>query len=80
MITKVFFILALIILQNILLINSALTAQKYIEVDKIVAIVETQTITNSDLNKKKRRQERHYHNKTKIYHLKKKLQNYLSIN
>jgi len=54
MIIKVFFILALIILQNILLINSASTAQKYIEVDKIVAIVETQTITNSDLNKKKK--------------------------
>ena len=54
MIIKVFFILTLIILQNILLINSASTAQKYIEVDKIVAIVETQTITNSDLNKKKK--------------------------
>ena len=54
MIIKVFFILTLIILQNILLINSASTAQKYIEVDKIVAIVETQTITNSELNKKKK--------------------------
>ena len=27
--------------------------QEYIEVDKIIAIVETQTITNSELNKKK---------------------------
>ena len=53
MIIRVFFILALTILQNFLLINSASTAQKYIEVDKIVAIVETQTITNSELNKKK---------------------------
>ena len=53
MITKVIFIFALIILQNIFLINPVSTAQKYIEVDKIVAIVETQTITNSEQNKKK---------------------------
>ena len=53
MITKVIFIFSLIILQNIFLINSVLTAQKYIEVDKIIAIVETQTITNSELDKKK---------------------------
>ena len=31
----------------------SLAAQEYIEVDKIIAIVETQTITNSELNKKK---------------------------
>ncbi|MDG1095223.1 MAG: peptidylprolyl isomerase [Methylophilaceae bacterium] len=53
MITKVIFICALTILQNIFLINSLSAAQKYVEVDKIVAIVETQTITNSELNKKK---------------------------
>ena len=53
MITKVIYIFALIILQSIFLINPVETAQKYIEVDKIVAIVETQTITNSELNKKK---------------------------
>ena len=53
MITKVIFICALIILQNIVLINPLSAAQKYVEVDKIVAIVETQTITNSELNKKK---------------------------
>ncbi|MDG1693159.1 MAG: peptidylprolyl isomerase, partial [Methylophilaceae bacterium] len=53
MITKVFFICALTILQNIFLINPLSAAQKYVEVDKIVAIVETQTITNSELNKKK---------------------------
>jgi peptidyl-prolyl cis-trans isomerase SurA len=35
------------------LINPLSAAQKYVEVDKIVAIVETQTITNSELNKKK---------------------------
>ena len=35
------------------MINPVSTAQKYIEVDKIVAIVETQTITNLELNKKK---------------------------
>ena len=51
MITKIIF--ALIILQNIFLINSVSAGQKYIEIDKIVAIVETQTITNSELNKKK---------------------------
>ena len=53
MMTKVIFICALIILQNIVLINPLSAAQKYVEVDKIVAIVETQTITNSELNKKK---------------------------
>ena len=53
MITKVIFICALTILQNIFLINPLSAAQKYVEVDKIVAIVETQTNTNSELNKKK---------------------------
>ncbi len=76
MITKVIFIFALIILQNIFLINH-LAAPKYIEVDKIIAIVETQTITNSELNKKKEEIRKHYLNKGKIYPLIKKLQNYL---
>ena len=53
MITKIIFIFALIILQNIFQINPVYANQEYIEVDKIVAIVETQTITNSELNKKK---------------------------
>ena len=53
MITKVIFICALIILQNIFFINPVYAVQEYIEVDKIIAIVETQTITNSELNKKK---------------------------
>ena len=53
MITKVILIFGLIILQNIFLVNPVYAAQEYIEVDKIIAIVETQTITNSELNKKK---------------------------
>jgi peptidyl-prolyl cis-trans isomerase SurA len=53
MITKVIFICALILLQNIFLKNPVYAALEYIEVDKIIAIVETQTITNSELNKKK---------------------------
>ena len=53
MIAKIIFIFRLIILQNIFLINPVYTAQEYIEVDKIIAIVETQTVTNSELNKKK---------------------------
>jgi len=58
MITKVIFIFALIILQNIFLINPVLSAQKYIEVDKIVAIVETRSITKLELNKKKEKIEK----------------------
>ena len=54
MIIKVIFIYTLIILQNIFLINPVYADQEYIEVDKIIAIVETQTITNSELNKKKK--------------------------
>ena len=53
MIIKVTFIFTLIALQNIFLINPVLSAQKYIEVDKIVAIVETRSITKLELNKKK---------------------------
>ena len=52
MIHKVIFIFVLIILQNFFLIKQVSSAQEYIEVDKIIAIVETQTITNSELNKK----------------------------
>jgi hypothetical protein len=53
MITKIIFIFSLIFLQNILLINPVSTAQKYVEIDSIIAIVETQTITNLELNQKK---------------------------
>ena len=54
MIKKFILIFSLIFLQNIFLINPVSTAQKYIEVDKIIAIVETQSVTNSELNKKKK--------------------------
>ena len=53
MITRIILIFALITLQNIFLINPVNAAEEYIEVDKIIAIVETQTITNSELDKKK---------------------------
>ena len=58
MIIKVTFIFTLIALQNIFLINPVLSAQKYIEVDKIVAIVETRSITKLELNKKKEKIEK----------------------
>ena len=53
MITKVIIIFGLVTLQNVFLFSSVYSAEKYIEVDKIIAIVEAQTITNSELNKKK---------------------------
>ena len=65
MIIKVIFICALIILQNIFLINPVYAVQEYTEVDKIIAIVETQTITNSELNKKKKVLVKHYLKKGK---------------
>ncbi|XOJ84281.1 SurA N-terminal domain-containing protein [Methylophilaceae bacterium Uisw_099_01] len=58
MINKVTFIFAMIVLQNIFLINPVLSAQKYIEVDKIVAIVETRSITKLELDKKKEKIEK----------------------
>ena len=58
MINKATFIFAMIILQNIFLINPVLSAQKYIEVDKIVAIVESRSITKLELNKKKEKIEK----------------------
>ena len=58
MIIKVTFIFTLIALQNIFLINPVLSAQKYIEVDKIVAIVETRSITKLELDKKKEKIEK----------------------
>ena len=65
MIAKIIFIFRLIILQNIFFINPVYAAQEYIEVDKIIAIVETQTVTNSELNKKKEEIRKHYLNKEK---------------
>lgn len=58
MITKVIFIFVLMVLPNIFFINPVLSAQKYIEVDKIIAIVETRSITKSELNKKKEKIEK----------------------
>ena len=55
MITKLILIFGLVTLQNVFLFSSVYSAEKYIEVDKIIAIVEAQTITNSELNKKKER-------------------------
>ena len=40
------------------MINPVLSAQKYIEVDKIVAIVETRSITKLELDKKKEKIEK----------------------
>jgi len=53
MITKVIIIFGLATIQNFFLFSSVYSAEKYIEVDKIIAIVEAQTITNSELKKKK---------------------------
>ena len=51
--TKIIFIFALIVLQNFSLINPVYATEKYIEIDSIIAIVETQSITNLELNNKK---------------------------
>ena len=53
MIAKVTIVFGLIVLQNIFFINSVFSAQNYIEVDSIVAIAETRTITRLELNNKK---------------------------
>ena len=53
MITKIILIFLLILIQNFSLMNLVYAAEEYIEVDSIVAIVETQTITNLELQKKK---------------------------
>ena len=63
MIIKVTFIFALIILQNIFLKNPVYAAEKYIEVDSIIAIVETRTITNLELNKNKEKLKKAYSQK-----------------
>jgi peptidyl-prolyl cis-trans isomerase SurA len=53
MITRITFIFTLILLQNIFLINLVFSNEKYVEIDSIVAIVETSTITKLELNKQK---------------------------
>jgi peptidyl-prolyl cis-trans isomerase SurA len=52
MIAKVFIIFILSLIHNIFLNNLAFSKEKYIEVDSIVAIAETETITRAELNKK----------------------------
>ena len=50
---KIIYFFVFIILQNILLIDFAHTKEQSIEIDSIVAIAETSTITRLELNKKK---------------------------
>ena len=76
MIIKVILIFGLTILQNIFLVSTVYSAEKYIEIDKIIAIVETQTITNSDLNKKKEATIKALSRQDKDVPSDKKLQNY----
>ena len=51
---KIILIFGLIVLQNFSLVSPVYAAEKYIEIDSIVAIVEAQTITKLELNKKKK--------------------------
>lgn len=53
MITKIIFIFSLIILQNIFLMNPVYAAKKYIEVDSIVAVAGSTSITRLELKEKK---------------------------
>ena len=53
MINKVAIVLVLIILQNIFLINIVFSNDKYIEIDRIVAIAESSTITKLELKNEK---------------------------
>ena len=53
MTTKITVIFSLLILQNIFLIIPVISTEKYIEVDSIVAIAESTTITKLELNNKK---------------------------
>ena len=53
MTTKITVIFSLLILQNIFLIKPVISTEKYIEVDSIVAIAESTTITKLELNNKK---------------------------
>jgi peptidyl-prolyl cis-trans isomerase SurA len=53
MITKIIFIFSLIILQNIFLMNPVYAAKKYIEVDSIVAVAGSNSITRLELKEKK---------------------------
>ena len=60
MIAKIYLIFTFILLQNILFISTVFTAENYIEVDSIVAIAETKTITKSELDNKKEKVKKKY--------------------
>ena len=60
MIAKIYFIFTFILLQNILLISTVFSAEQYIEVDSIVAIAETRTITKLELDNKKEKIKKTY--------------------
>ena len=53
MIAKLTFFVVIIILQNFLLVNNVFTTEKYVEIDNIIAIVESNSITKLELNNKK---------------------------
>ena len=60
MIAKIYFIFTFILLLNIILISTVFSAEKYIEVDSIVAIAETRTITKLELDNKKEKIKKTY--------------------
>ena len=60
MIAKIYLFFIFIILQNILLVGTAFSATNYIEVDSIVAIAETRTITKLELDNKKEKVKKSY--------------------
>ena len=60
MIAKIYLIFTFILLQNILFISTVFTTENYIEVDSIVAIAETKTITKSELDNKKEKVKKKY--------------------
>ena len=64
MIAKITIIFVLIIFQNTFFISMVFSNEKYIEVDSIIAIVETRTITNLELDKKKEKIKKTYSQKS----------------
>jgi len=60
MIFKASIILWLIVLQNIFLVTLVNSAEKYIEVDSIIAVAESSTITKQELNKQKEKVKKTY--------------------
>jgi len=64
MIAKITIIFVLIIFQNTFFISMVFSNEKYIEVDSIIAIVETSSITNLELDKKKEKIKKTYSQKS----------------